>query len=212
MKKFNRILYAVIADMIDDLLKDDPEMTDEEIMENMYLVFDETTQLVFDDLSNAQKIGEIVDGDFVIQGESFSKDEMIDMLVNGIDYETDDAKKDAKSLVRYLNKTLDNNFMIYSGLSDEEMGAIIIEHRNTIVANISIGEGKIFLLQGESSETDINLFKQIYPEIIRWTLGEDQQTSEPPPQQPTPIKKLNKINKDAAIQKAKNYMKKYYEK
>jgi len=212
MKKFNRILYAVIADMIDDLLKDDPEMTDEEIMENMYLVFDETTQLVFDDLSNAQKIGEIVDGDFVIQGESFSKDEMIDMLVNGIDYKTDDAKKDAKSLVRHLNKTLDNNFMIYSGLSDEEMGAIIIEHRNTIVANISIGEGKIFLLQGESSETDINLFKQIYPEIIKWTLGEDQQTSEPPPQQPTPIKKLNKINKDAAIQKAKNYMKKYYEK
>jgi len=208
MKHFNRILYAVIADIFEKIVQDDPHIPDEEVTQKIYQEFDETLELVFKDINSIAQVTEA--SAFLIDGDTYSKDEMVDMLVNGIDYISDNAKADVRSLIKYLNKTLDTSFMLYPDMSDGGE-SIILEKNYHVEAKISFEAGKIFLLQGETDSPDIKLFKLIYPEILKWTKGEDQQTSDDPPTKPEDKSKLNKIKKtdakEDAIKKAKNYMK-----
>ena len=36
MKKFNRVLYAIISDMFEKLIANDPNISNDDIMQNMY--------------------------------------------------------------------------------------------------------------------------------------------------------------------------------
>jgi len=182
MKKFNRVLYAIISDMFESFLVDDPDMTNEELMQHMYQEFDETMQLVFDDLNSVIATSDL--SSVNIGDQAYSRDVMVDMLVNGIHFESKDVKADSRSLIRHLNKVLDESFMIYPNIMDGEEGIIIVEKKNRIEANIAITGDKIFLLQGESESPDLNIFKTIYPELIKWMQGEDQQSGDDTPQMP----------------------------
>ena len=179
MKKFNRVLYAIISDMFESFLVDDPDMTNEELMQHMYQEFDETMQLVFDDLNSVIATSDLSSVD--IGDQSYSRDVMVDMLVNGIHFESKDAKADSRSLIRHLNKVLDESFMIYPNIMDGEEGIIIVEKKNRIEANIAITGDKIYLLQGESDSPDLDIFKSIYPELIKWMQGEGQQSEDDTP-------------------------------
>jgi len=207
MKKFNRVLYAIISDMFEKLIADDPNISNDDIMQNMYQEFDETMQLVFDDLNSVTQIAEITS--INIDGDSYSREEMVDMLVNGISFDSKDVRTEVRSLVRHLNGSLDETFVIYPMIIDGHEGDIVIERKLKVEANISIGEDRILLLQGEGGEPDINLFKTVYPEIIKWIKGEDDEDE--PPTKPEDKSKFNKIKKtdakEDAIKKAKNYMK-----
>ena len=209
MKKFNRVLYAIISDMFEKLIADDPNISNDDIMQNMYQEFDETMQLVFDDLNSVTQIAEITS--INIDGDSYSREEMVDMLVNGISFDSKDVRTEVRSLVRHLNGSLDETFVIYPMIIDGHEGDIVIERKLKVEANISIGEDRILLLQGEGGEPDINLFKSVYPEIIKWVKGRDQDKDNEPPKQPEDKSNLNKIKKtdvkEDAIKKAKNYMK-----
>lgn len=201
MKHFNRILYAVIAEMFEKVVQADSHISDEEVTQKIYQEFDETLELVFNDINSIAQVTEV--STFFIDGETYSKDVMVDMLVNGIDYVSDNAKADVRSLIKYLNKTLDEAFMLYPDMIDGGE-SIILEKNYRVEAKISFEADKIFLLQGESSSPDVELFKAIYPEILKWTKGEDQQTDT------TPTSPGDK-SKDNSIDKAKKYMKKRFD-
>lgn len=207
MKKFNRVLYAIISDMFEKLIADNPSISNDDIMQNMYQEFDETMQIVFDDLNSVTQITEITS--INIDGDEYTREEMIDMLVNGIAFNSKDVRTEVRSLIRHLNASLDEAFVIYPMIIDGHEGDIVIERKLKVEANISIGEDRILLLQGEGGEPDISLFKAIYPEIIKWI--KDQDEDDEPPERPAGKSKFNKIKKtdakEDAIEKARNYMK-----
>jgi hypothetical protein len=207
MKTFNRVLYAVIADLIEEILDESPDALEEEISQRIYENFDNALQLALSDLAISKQVEYT---HIKIDGEDYSREVMIDMLVNGIDYTSDDPRSDARSLIKYLNKTLDTEYLLYPNSAYGCEGDIFIEAGNKIEANISISEGKIFLLQGESATPNVDLFKQIYPEILKWVQGVDQQVDNSPPK-PDDSSKTNKIQKidikADAIKKARKYMK-----
>ena len=210
MKKFNRVLYAIISEMFESLLVDEPNMTNEELMQNMYQEFDETMQLVFDDLNSMSQIAEIAE--ISIDGASYTKDQMIDMIVNGIDFTSQDLVADSRSLMKHLSRNLDETFIVYPNYSGGPGNStLLVERHNKIEAHISFEAGKVFLLKGDTEEPDIGMFKELYPEILKWVQGDDQQTSDDPPTKPEDKSKLNKIKKsdvkEDAIKKARNYMK-----
>ena len=204
MKKFNRVLYAIISDMFEKLIADDPSISNDDIMQNMNQEFDETMQLVFDDLNSVTQIADITS--INIDGDEYTREEMVDMLVNGIAFDSKDVRTEVRSLIRHLNGSLDETFVIYPMIIDGHEGDIVIERKLKVEANISIGEDRILLLQGEGGEPDISLLKTVYPEILKWAKGEDQQTSDEPPTKPEDKSKLNKIKKsdvkEDAIKKA----------
>ena len=210
MKKFNRVLYAIISDMFESLLIDEPNMTNEELMQNMYQEFDETMQLVFDDLNSMTQIAQIAE--INIEGASYSKEKMIDMIVNGIDFISQDLVADSRSLMKHLSRNLDETFIVYPNYSGGAGNStLLVERHNKIEAHISFEAGKVFLLKGDTEEPDIGMFKELYPEILKWVQGGNQQSGDDPPTNPEDKSKFNKIKKyeakEDAIKKARSYMK-----
>ena len=193
MKKFNRVLYAIISDMFESILINEPDMTNEELMQRLYQEFDETLQIVFDDLNSMSQIAEIAE--ISINGASYTKDQMIDMIVNGINFASQDLVGDSRSLMKYLSKKLDETFIVYPNhTGGPGNSTLLVERHNKIEAHISFEAGKVFLLKGEAEEPDIGMFKELYPEILKWVQGEDQQgDDEPTP--PGGKTKFNKIKK-----------------
>ena len=193
MKKFNRVLYAIISEMFEELLIDKPNISNEELMQHMYQEFDETMQLVFDDLNSMSQIADITE--ISIDGSSYTKSQMIDMIVNGIGFSSQDLVADSRSLMKHLSKNLDETFIIYPNYTgDPGNSTLLVERHNNIEAHISFESGKIFLLKGEAEEPDINMFKELYPEILKWVQTKDSVIDE----EPTPSndkKKFNKIKK-----------------
>ena len=144
MKKFNRVLYAIISDMFESLLIDEPSMTNEELMQNLYQEFDETMQLVFDDLNSMSQISQIAE--INIAGASYSKEKMIDMIVNGIDFTSRDLVNDSRSLMKFLSRNLNETFIVYPNYTgDPGNSTLLVERHNKIEANISFESGKIFI-------------------------------------------------------------------
>ena len=210
MKKFNRVLYAIISEMFESLLIDDPNMSNEELMQNLYQEFDETMQLVFDDLNSMTQISQIAE--INIDGASYSKEKMIDMIVNGIDFTSQDLVSDSRSLMKHLSRNLDETFIVYPNYAGGPGNStLLVERHNMIEAHISFEAGKVFLLKGDTEEPDIGMFKELYPEILKWVQGGDEQTGDDPPTNPEDKSKHNKIKKSNpngdAIDKARSYMK-----
>ena len=192
MKKFNRVLYAVISDMFESLLVDAPAMTNEELMQHLYQEFDETMQLVFDDLNSMSQISQIAE--INIDGASYTKEKMIDMIVNGINFISKDLVNDSRALMKYLSKKLDETFIVYPNYTGGPGNStLLVERHNKIEAHISFEGGKIFLLKGETEEPDIGMFKELYPEILKWVQGEDRQEDDEPTS-PSDKTKLSKMN------------------
>jgi hypothetical protein len=67
---------------------------------------------------------------------------------------------------------------------DGHEGRIAIERKLRVEANISIEKNRIYLLQGDGDSPDIELFKIVYPEILKWIKGEKQQRVDKPPANP----------------------------
>ena len=201
MKKFNRVLYAIISDMFESILISDPNMTNEELMQRLYQEFDETLQIVFDDLNSMTQIAEIAE--ISIDGASYTKDQMIDMIVNGINFSSQDLVADSRSLMKYLSKNLDETFIVYPNYTGGPGNStLLVERHNKIEAHISFEAGKVFLLKGEAEEPDIGMFKELYPEILKWVQGEDQQGDD----EPTPSSgktKFSKIKNNSGSKKSR---------
>jgi hypothetical protein len=168
--------------MFEKLLVENPNISNDDIMQRVYQEFDETMQLVFDDLNNVTQITDITS--INIDGDEYSREEMVDMLVNGISFSSKDARTETRSLIRHLNVSLDEAFVIYPMTIDGHEGRIAIERKLRVEANISIEKNRIYLLQGDGDSPDIELFKIVYPEILKWIKGEKQQRVDKPPANP----------------------------
>ena len=116
------------------------------------------------------------------------------MIVNGIDFTSQDLVSDSRSLMRHLSRNLDETFIVYPNYSgDPGNSTLLVERHNKIEAHISFEAGKVFLLKGNTEEPDIEMFKELYPEILKWTQGINQETIDDPPTQPEDKTKFNKI-------------------
>ena len=187
--------------MFESILINEPDMTNEELMQRLYQEFDETLQIVFDDLNSMSQIAEIAE--ISIDGASYTKDQMIDMIVNGIDFTSQDLVGDSRSLMKYLSKNLDETFIVYPNYTGGPGNStLLVERHNKIEAHISFEAGKVFLLKGEAEEPDIGMFKELYPEILKWVQGEDQQGDDEPTS-PSGKTKFNKIKKINGLKKSR---------
>ena len=175
--------------MFETLLIEQPDITNEALMQHLYQEFDETMQLVFDDLNSMTQIAEIAE--ISIDGASYTKNQMIDMIVNGIDFTSQDLVADSRSLMKYLSKNLNETFIVYPNYTGGPSNStLLVERHNKIEAHISFEAGKVFLLKGETEEPDIDMFKELYPEILKWVQGKNQQESD----KPTPPNNKTKNN------------------
>ena len=73
---------------------------------------------------------------------------MIDMIVNGIDFTSQDLVADSRSLMKYLSKNLDETFIVYPNYTGGPGNStLLVERHNKIEAHISFEAGKVFLLK-----------------------------------------------------------------
>ena len=165
MIKINRVLYAVISDIFEELIKEDPNIDVDDVRTRLCQVFDENLECVIDDFSKAASMSSIDTID--IAGDTYTKSAMLTMITDGIDFRSTNIRSDSRSLISYLSKHLTDDFLIYP---DHDCN-VLIEYNNVIEAQLNFENDKIILLMGESPEPDIQLFKLVLPEILKWIQG-----------------------------------------
>ena len=182
MIKINRVLYAVISDIFEELIKEDPNIEVDEVRARLYEVFDENLECVISDFSKAATMSSLDTID--IAGESYTRDVMIRMITEGIDFEPTNLRSDSRGLISHLTKNLPDEFLIYP---DQDCN-VLIEHSNVIEAQLNFENDKIVLTKGETPEPDVELFKEVLPEILKWVQGNRQCA----PDNDTPAKPTSK--------------------
>ena len=191
MIKINRVLYAVISDIFEELIKEDPNIEVDEVRARLYEVFDENLECVITDFSRAASMTSLDTVD--IAGESYTKDSMILMITDGIDFTSTNLRADSRGLIKHLTDNLPDEFFIYP----DHDANVLIEHDNVIEAqlNFDLVNDKIVLMRGETPEPDVQLFKEVFPEILKWVKGKKTESS-PKTTPTTPKKHRRKPNFD----------------
>jgi hypothetical protein len=169
MIKINRVLYAVISDIFEELIKEDPNIEVDEVRAHLYQVFDEKLECVIDDFSRAASMTSLDTID--IAGESYTRNSMIAMITEGIDFKSTNVRADSRGLISHLSKNLSDEFLIYP---DHDCN-VLIEHSNVVEAQLNFENDKIILMKGETPEPDVQVFKEVLPEILRWVQGSGQE-------------------------------------
>ena len=178
MIKINRVLYAVISDIFEELIKEDPNIEVDEVRARLYEVFDENLECVIEDFSRAASMASL--DTISIAGDSYTKDSMILMITDGIDFTSTNLRADSRGLIKHLTENLSDEFFIYP----DQDANVLIEHSNVIEAqlNFDLQNDKIVLMRGETPEPDVQLFKEVFPEILNWIKGKKSDI----PVKPTP--------------------------
>ena len=164
MIKINRVLYAVISDIFEELIKEDPNIEVGEVRARLYEVFDSNLECVIEDFSRAASMTSL--DTISIAGDSYTKDSMILMITDGIDFTSTNLRADSRGLIKHLTDNLSDEFFIYP----DQDANVLIEHSNVIEAqlNFDLQNNKIILMRGETPEPDVQLFKEVFPEILNW--------------------------------------------
>jgi hypothetical protein len=187
MIKINRVLYAIISDIFEELIKEDPNIEVDEVRARLYQVFDENLECVIEDFSRAANMASIDTID--IAGSAYTKNAMITMITDGIDFKSTNVRAASRGLISHLSKNLSDEFLIYP---DQDCN-VLIEHSNVVEAQLNFENDKIVLMKGETPEPDIQVFKEVLPEILKWI----QDTDEKEPNNPkNPSKKKARPNFD----------------
>jgi len=131
MIKINRVLYAVISDIFEELIKEDPNIEVDEVRARLYEVFDENLECVITDFSRAASMTSLDTVD--IAGESYTKDSMILMITDGIDFTSTNLRADSRGLIKHLTDNLPDEFFIYP----DHDANVLIEHDNVIEAQLN---------------------------------------------------------------------------
>jgi hypothetical protein len=182
MIKINRVLYAVISDIFEELIKENSNIEVDEVRARLYQVFDENLECVIEDFSRAANMSSLDTID--IAGEAYTKNAMITMITDGIDFESTNIRADSRGLISHLSKSLSDEFLIYP---DHDCN-VLIEHSNVVEAQLNFENGKIILMRGETPEPDVQVFKEVLPEILKWVQDYNQEA----PASSTPNKPAKK--------------------
>jgi len=180
MIKINRVLYAVISDIFEGLIEENQNIEVEEVRARLYEVFDANLECVIEDFSRAANMASL---DMIdIAGDSYTKDSMILMITDGIDFTSTNLRSDSRALISHLTKNLSEEFFIYP----DQDANVLIEHSNVIEAqlNFDLANNKIILMRGETPEPDVQLFKEVFPEILSWIKTKKDIASSPAPNAP----------------------------
>jgi len=180
MIKINRVLYAVISDIFEGLIEENQNIEVEEVRARLYEVFDANLECVIEDFSRAANMASL---DMIdIAGDSYTKDSMILMITDGIDFTSTNLRSDSRALISHLTKNLSEGFFIYP----DQDANVLIEHNNVIEAqlNFDLENNKIILMRGETPEPDVQLFKEVFPEILSWIKTKKDVVSPPAPDAP----------------------------
>ena len=168
MLKINRVLYAVISDIFEELIKENPNIEVDEVRASLYQVFDENLECVIEDFSRAANMTSLDTID--IAGSAYTKNAMITMITDGIDFKSTNVRADSRGLISHLSKNLSDEFLIYP---DHDCN-VLIEHSNVVEAQLNFENDKIILMKGETPEPDIQVFKEVLPEILKWIQNADE--------------------------------------
>jgi len=168
MIKINRVLYAVISDIFEELIKEDPNIEVDEVRARLYQVFDENLECVIEDFSRAANMASLDTID--IAGSAYTKNAMITMITDGIDFKSTNVRADSRGLISHLSKNLSDEFLIYP---DHDCN-VLIEHSNVVEAQLNFENDKIVLMKGETPEPDVQVFKEVLPEILKWIQNADE--------------------------------------
>jgi hypothetical protein len=168
MLKINRVLYAIISNIFEELIKEDPNIEVDEVRARLYQVFDENLECVIEDFSRAANMASIDTID--IAGSAYTKNAMITMITDGIDFKSTNVRADSRGLISHLSKNLSDEFLIYP---DHDCN-VLIEHSNVVEAQLNFENDKIILMKGETPEPDIQVFKEVLPEILKWIQNADE--------------------------------------
>jgi hypothetical protein len=179
MIKINRVLYAVISDIFEELIKENPDIDVDEVRTRLYQVFDENLECVIEDFSRAANMASLDTID--IAGEAYTKNAMITMITDGIDFKSTNIRSDSRGLISHLSKNLSDEFLIYP---DHDCN-VLIEHSNVVEAQLNFENDKIILMKGETPEPDIQVFKEVLPEILKWIQNTDEKESDNKPKKPS---------------------------
>ena len=185
MIKINRVLYAIISDIFEELIEENNNIEVEEVRARLYEVFDANLECVIEDFSRAAGMASLETVD--INGESYTRNSMIQMITEGIDFKSTDLRADSRGLISHLTKNLSDKFFIYP----DHDANVLIEHNNVIEAqlNFDLEQNKIVLMRGETPEPDIQAFKEVLPQILSWVKSKSSDT---PTTQPTIPRKSKK--------------------
>jgi hypothetical protein len=181
MLKINRVLYAVISDIFEGLIEENKNIAVEEVRTRLNQIFDENLECVIEDFSNAASMTNLES--ININGSSYTRDIMIQMITEGINFTPTELRADSRSLIKHLMSNLPGEFMIYP----DQDANILIEHSNVVEAQLNFVKNKILLMKGETSEPDIQVFKEVFPEILKW--AQQQKSSDAASTPPIPSKK-----------------------
>ena len=168
MIKINRVLYAVISDIFEELIKEDQNIEVDEVRARLYQVFDENLECVIEDFSRAASMQSLETID--IAGSAYTKNAMITMITDGIDFKSTNVRADSRGLISHLSKNLSDEFLIYP---DHDCN-VLIEHSNVVEAQLNFENDKIILMKGETPEPDVQVFKEVLPEILKWIQNADE--------------------------------------
>ena len=168
MIKINRVLYAIISDIFEELIKEDQNIEVDEVRARLYQVFDENLECVIEDFSRAASMQSLETID--IAGSAYTKNAMITMITDGIDFKSTNVRADSRGLISHLSKNLSDEFLIYP---DHDCN-VLIEHSNVVEAQLNFENDKIILMKGETPEPDIQVFKEVLPEILKWIQNADE--------------------------------------
>mgnify|MGYP001387103357 CR=1 FL=1 len=185
MIKINRVLYAVISDIFEGLIEENQNIEVEEVRARLYEVFDTNLECVIEDFSRAASMASLDTVD--INGESYTRNTMIQMITEGIDFKSTDLRLDSRGLINHLTKNLSDEFFIYP---DHEAN-VLIEYDNVIEAqlNFDLKHNKIILMRGETPEPDVQVFKEVLPQILSWVQAKSSDTPTVQPSVPRKSKK-----------------------
>ena len=179
MLKINRVLYAIISNIFEELIKEDPNIEVDEVRARLYQVFDENLECVIEDFSRAANMASIDTID--IAGSVYTKNAMITMITDGIDFKSTNVRADSRGLISHLSKNLSGEFLIYP---DQDCN-VLIEHSNVVEAKLNFENDKIVLMKGETPEPDIQVFKEVLPEILKWIQNADEKEPNSTPKKPS---------------------------
>jgi hypothetical protein len=133
---------------------------------------------VIEDFSRAASLNSLDTID--IAGESYTKNAMITMITDGIEFKSVNVRSDSRGLISHLSKNLSDEFLIYP---DQDCN-VLIEHSNVVEAQLNFENDKIVLMRGETPEPDVQVFKEVLPEILKWVQNTDEKEPDNKPTKP----------------------------
>ena len=165
-QKFNRVLYAVLSDLVEKHMTNDMSITKRELRDLLEADVSNTMVAVFEDYDKiySSSVDQETDELITVNDTRYTRSDIMHQLLHGIPYESNEDVNDlAFDILRAMNYKLADDFVIFPNAHDKS--TLYVNQHSVEIAKISVQHDKIFLLPPKV-KSDFKIVKHVFIQLL----------------------------------------------